>query len=77
VKTIVTAKGQIAIPNAVRRKLGLRRGTRIQVDIDDQGHKIILTPITRAFIQRERGRYKGKGLLKALKAEKDSPIEAS
>jgi AbrB family looped-hinge helix DNA binding protein len=68
--TYMTVKGQIVIPSKVRRKLGMKEGTRIQVDVDEQAHKIVLTPITREYIQSLRGKYKGKGLLKALAAEK-------
>ncbi len=68
--TYMTVKGQIVIPSKVRRRLGMKEGTRIQVDVDEQAHKIVLTPITRDYIQSLRGKYKGKGLLKALAAEK-------
>lgn len=68
--TYMTVKGQIVIPSKVRRKFGLKEGVRVQVDMDEQTHKIILTPITREYIQSLRGKYKGKGLLKALAAEK-------
>lgn len=68
--TYMTVKGQIVIPSKVRRRLGLKQGTRVQVDLDEQAHKIILTPITREYIQSLRGKYKGRGLLKALSAEK-------
>jgi len=68
--TYMTVKGQIVIPSKIRRKLGMTENTRIQVDVDEQAHKIILTPITREYIQSLRGKYKGKGLLKALAAEK-------
>ena len=33
-------------------------------------NRIILTPVLRAFIRSLRGKYKGKGLLAALAAEK-------
>jgi len=68
--TYMTVKGQIVIPSKIRRKLGMKEGTRIQVDVDEQAHKIVLTPITREYIQSLRGKYRGKGLLKALAAEK-------
>jgi len=42
----------------------------VQVDIDEQAHRIILTPVTRDYIQSLRGKYKGKRLLAALAAEK-------
>ena len=69
-ETTITVKGQIVIPAGVRRKFGLKEGTRILVDVDEKEHRIILTPITREYVERLRGRYRGKGLLKALAAEK-------
>jgi AbrB family looped-hinge helix DNA binding protein len=66
----MTVKGQIVIPAKVRRKLGMKEGTRVQVDLDETTQRIILTPITREYIEGQRGRYKGKSLLKALTAEK-------
>ena len=62
----MTVKGQIVIPSKIRRKFGIREGTRVQVEVDEQGHRIILTPVTRDYIQNLRGKYKGKRLLTAL-----------
>jgi len=70
VETYMTVKGQIVIPSKVRRRLGMKEGTRVQVDVDEGAQRIILTPITREYIEGVRGRYKGKGLLKALAADK-------
>ena len=58
------------IPSSVRKKLGISKGTRIQVEVDETHQRIILTPITRAYVHRLRGKYKGKKLLAALAAEK-------
>jgi len=69
-ETYATVKGQIVIPVNMRRKLGIKESTRIQIDVDEENKKIILTPITRDYIHSIRGRYKGKGLLKSLIAEK-------
>jgi AbrB family looped-hinge helix DNA binding protein len=69
-ETTATAKGQIVIPSSVRRKLGIKEGTRIQIELQEDKKQIILRPITREYIHSLRGRYKGKGLLKALVAEK-------
>ena len=66
----ITVKGQIVIPSKIRRKFGIKEGTRVQVDMDEQAHRIILTPVTRDYVQKLRGKYKGKGLLTALAAEK-------
>jgi len=74
-ETIATTKGQIVIPSKIRTKLGIKEGTRIQIEVDEGGNRLILTPITREYIHSLRGKYKGKGLLKALmedrKKEKD------
>ena len=66
----MTVKGQIVIPSKIRRRFGITEGTRMQVDVDEQAHRIILTPITRDYIHKLRGKYKGKGLLTALTAER-------
>ena len=68
--TTSTVKGQIVIPSSVRRKFGIKEGTRIQIDADEKTRRIILTPITREYIFSLRGKYKGKGLLKTLMDEK-------
>jgi len=65
-----TVKGQIVIPSKMRRKLGITESTRIQIDLDEENKKIVLTPITREYIHSVRGRLKGTGLLKSLAAEK-------
>jgi AbrB family looped-hinge helix DNA binding protein len=69
-ETIATSKGQVVIPSKVRRKLGIKEGTYIQIDVDESKNQIILTPVTREYIHSLRGKYKGKGLMKALMAEK-------
>ncbi len=69
-ETTATTKGQIVIPSAIRRKLGIKEGTRIQIEVDETGHRIILTPITREYIHSLRGKYKGRGLLKALEEDR-------
>ena len=69
-ETYATIKGQIVIPSSVRQKLGIKEGTRIEIEIDEKTQRIILKPITREYIHSLRGKYKGKGLLKALMAEK-------
>lgn len=63
-------KGQIVIPARIRKQLGILDGTYLQVDIDSTSKRIILTPITREYIHSLRGKYKGKGLMKSLMAER-------
>jgi AbrB family looped-hinge helix DNA binding protein len=69
-KTITSSNGRIIIPSEVRRQLGIKEGTHIRVNIDDEKKKIILTPITREYVYSLRGKYKGRGLMKALLAGK-------
>ena len=69
-ETIATSKGQVVIPSKIRHKLGIKEGTYIQIDLDDLNKRIILIPVTREYVHSQRGKYKGKGLMKALMAEK-------
>jgi len=62
--TRVSAKGQIVIPVLLRRKYGIREGTRIV--ILDNGDSIILKPITEEYLKRLQGSLKGKVALKEL-----------
>ena len=59
-----TAKGQIVIPVALRRKLGITAKTKIRVYEEDG--RVILQPITREQIRRVRGMFKGSGMLASL-----------
>jgi AbrB family looped-hinge helix DNA binding protein len=69
-ETIATSKGQVVIPSKIRRQLGIREGTYFQIDVDNINKRIILTPVTREYVNSLRGKYKGKGLMKALMADK-------
>jgi AbrB family looped-hinge helix DNA binding protein len=69
-ETTTTSKGQIVIPSSIRRKLGIKEGTRIQIELNEDANEIVLKPITREYIHSLRGRFRGKGLMKALMAEK-------
>ena len=74
-ETVTTSKGQVVIPAKIRRKLGIKEGTYIQIDLDETNKRIILTPVTREYVESLRGKYKGKGLMKAMKAEKEQEKE--
>jgi AbrB family looped-hinge helix DNA binding protein len=67
-ETHITVKGQIVIPAALRRKYGMKAGTKIQVY--DAGEHIVLKPVTAEFYRKLRGSLKGKGALKALMADR-------
>lgn len=70
-ETITNSKGQIFIPSTIRKQLGIKEGTILQINVDAMTKQIILTPITRQYIHNLRGKYKGKGLMKALMADKN------
>ena len=74
-ETTATSKGQIVIPSSVRRKFGIKEGTRIEIVIDEEAKEIILKPITREYVHSLRGRFKGKGLLKALMVDRKKERE--
>ena len=69
-ETTATSNGQIVIPSSIRRKLGIKEGTRIQIELKEDEKEIILKPITREYIHSLRGKFRGKGLMKALMVEK-------
>jgi len=55
----VTSKGQLVIPAKLRKKFGIRKGTRVSVR--EEGTRLILQPITREYIHSLRGILKGDG----------------
>jgi AbrB family looped-hinge helix DNA binding protein len=69
--TVATSKGQVVIPSKIRHQLGIKEGTHFQVEVDEKKKQIILPPVTHEYVQGLRGKYKGKGLMKALMAEKE------
>lgn len=69
-ETTATSKGQIVIPSSVRRKFGIKEGTRIQIEVDEKAQQIVLKPITREYIHSLRGKYRGKDLIKVLMTDK-------
>ena len=69
-ETVATSKGQVVIPSKIRKQLGIKDGTYLQIEVDAVTKQIILTPVTREYIRSLRGKYKGKGLMKALMADK-------
>ena len=50
----LTSKGQVVIPAALRRKHGIKAGTKVCFLEDDFG-RIILQPINEEYIDRVRG----------------------
>ncbi len=72
-ETYATVKGQIVIPAALRRKYGIKAGTKII--IIDNGDAIILKPVNEESLKRLQGRLKGKGVLKSLVDERQKDAE--
>ena len=50
-----SSKGQIVIPSAIRRKLGIAGGTRAHVEMVSDG--ILLKPVTRTTVGNLMGKY--------------------
>jgi AbrB family looped-hinge helix DNA binding protein len=63
-----TTKGQVVIPARVRREFQIEEGTKASVTVTPDG--ILLRPITRTYLNNLRGSLKGKGVLKAMMADR-------
>ncbi len=59
-ETYATVKGQIVIPASLRRKYGIKKGTKIIVT--DIGDAIVLKPVTEQYLKNLQGSLKGGGL---------------
>ena len=60
-ETIASTGGRVVIPSEIRRKLGIKEGTYLHIEVDEQGRKIILTPITQEYVHSLRGNKKAGG----------------
>jgi len=70
----VTSKGQLVIPAKLRRKFGIKSGTRVNFFEERDGIKII--PVTTEIIDSNKGFLGTNGkLLKALMEEKKKERE--
>ena len=63
-----TTKGQEVIPARFRREFQIEEGTKASVITTPGG--ILLRPITRAYIRSLRGSLKGRGVMKAMMADR-------
>lgn len=70
--TVVSSKGQIVIPAALREELGIQVGTRLA--IQRENNHLVLQPITDEFIHSLRGCLKGNTSLVATR-EREHRIE--
>ncbi len=70
----VTSKGQLVIPAKLRKKFGIKTGTRVNFFEERDGIKII--PVTKEIIEANKGFLGTKGkLLKSLMEEKKKERE--
>jgi len=54
----VTSKGQLVVPSSIRRRFGIKPGTRI--NFVEEGDRIIFQPVTREYISSFCGIFKQK-----------------
>ena len=66
--SVVTIKGQIVIPAEIRRKTGIRKGTK--VFLEEKNGDVIIHPATSGFYEQTCGILKGGGLTKMLLTER-------
>ena len=72
--SVVTTKGQVVIPAKLRRKYGIKIGTKIQ--FAEENGEIIMLPLTEETIDKNIGFLGTKGkLLKKLLQEKKTERE--
>jgi AbrB family looped-hinge helix DNA binding protein len=66
---IVTVKGQLVVPAAIRRKFGIKKGTHVAF-IEENG-RLMLQPLDKGYFDSVSGILGSKGkAMKALMAEK-------
>jgi len=71
----VATKGQIVIPAKIRRHLGIKEGTKL--NLEERNGEIILRPLGREYFQKMSGILKGGRLLHSLEKsrQEDRKIE--
>lgn len=67
VTTVVTTKGQVVIPSRIRRKLNIKKGTKLSVE--ERNNEIILVPLTQAYFGSMTGMLSTKGRLANMMIE--------
>lgn len=75
--TTVSSRGQVVLPSGVRRKLGLRKGTRLNIVLGDEGDKsLVMRPANENIIDELRGILRGGDeVLKYLQEERQRDRE--
>jgi AbrB family looped-hinge helix DNA binding protein len=65
----VRSKGRVVIPLDVRRKCGIDEGTRVALQEEDG--RLLIQPLTDAFIEGMKGILAGRGLPDRVERSKD------
>jgi AbrB family looped-hinge helix DNA binding protein len=68
-RTHVSSRGQVVIPQQVRERLHLKEGTELDVEVE-RDHLVLRKAKTSADWRTWQGRFKGVDLTKALKEER-------
>lgn len=58
---IVTIKGQVVIPSRIRRRLGIKKGTK--VCFIERNEDVVIRPLTKDFFEKMAGILKTRGKL--------------
>lgn len=67
--SVVTVKGQIVVPARIRRKFGIKKGTKVAF-VEQQG-KLMLEPLNKDYFANLAGTLGTKGkMLKSLMEDK-------
>ena len=67
--SVITSKGQIVIPVKIRRKYGMKNGTKVA--FIEQGDKLIVQPLDKDYFNKLAGILDEKGkMLKSLMQDK-------
>ncbi|MGZ4821747.1 MAG: AbrB/MazE/SpoVT family DNA-binding domain-containing protein [Terriglobales bacterium] len=69
---VVTSKGQLVIPAELRRKHGIKNGTRVRFEDTERG--IFVRPVGDDAISRLRGIAKGLGLPPSIERDLDREL---
>jgi AbrB family looped-hinge helix DNA binding protein len=59
--TVVTTKGQIVIPSKIRRRLNIKKGTKLY--IEEKGDELIIKPVTSKYFEKIAGVLETRGKL--------------
>ena len=69
----VNAKGQVVIPVELRHRFDIRPGTKVAF-LEEAG-RLIMQPVTDAFIKRMRGSLRKRGMPSDLERDPDRALE--